>query len=101
MSEETKPTYDEVVDRLEAVLVRERLKEGRIKELEGIIAKLQKEKDSNPVNQSVSFPSNINVTHKLDFDTKKTLMTMGIFAGPGRQPSKWYTSAKDYFSKFI
>lgn len=49
---------DTLSDRLEAVLTRERCKDERIKELEGIITKLQ--------NSVTNEPKHIKVTHSLE-----------------------------------
>ena len=81
----------QLTDRLDAVLAREKFKEHRIQELEGIIKKLQKEGSSN----------NITVTHELSKDAKRTLLSAAVLSGPGRNPSKWYNIAKTEFENVV
>jgi len=66
----------QLTDRLEAVLVREKFKEQRIKELEKIIAK--KDAELNKLRESSKIPSSLTVTHKFDTDTTKLLVAMGL-----------------------
>lgn len=72
-------TNTELVNRLEAVCVRERCKDDRITELEAIIKKLQSSSVAQSPNIAFTFPSDLIVTVKLDTDTKQFLCSTAIF----------------------
>lgn len=69
-------------------------RDERIQELEGIIKKLQNQGPKESV-----IHKDITVTHKLDDDFKKLIISHGYFVGPSRPISSIGTWARSFFKQ--